>query len=486
MRSVTAPEGWGPAYRVPDDDGRPDDPSDRLGVRTPAPVNDGSRRLAVFREAWRTQLWPIPALGVLAAAAFGVWLPAIDARVTGSFPDALTGYLFSGGPEAARTVLSVIAGSLVTVTSLTFSLTVVTLQLASSQFSPRLLRTFTRDRVVHATLALLLATFTYALAVLRTVRASLDSPAAFVPQMSVSLAFLLCLASVLALVVFLAHLARQLRIESLLREVHAETSGVMTALLASSPSKEQDVVAPSAPPGATTMRARRSGFLTSTDERALLAAATAADAVVSIERLPGDFLVAGTPFGLAWTHGIAPPDEGALAELEEHVAKAVRTGFERTAAEDIAFGVRQLVDVAVKALSPGINDPTTAVHALGHVSALLCEAAGHDLGTRLVRDDEGRVRVLLRRPGLDTLVDLALNQPRRYGADDPEVFARLLLLLRELAWSTSRPQHRPLIEDHLTILVEVLESQDFPAPERRRLEQGASYVRLALDGHWPS
>jgi uncharacterized membrane protein len=449
-------------------------------------VNDNSRRLAVFREAWRTQLWPIPALGVLAAAGLGVWLPAIDARVTDSFPDALTGYLFSGGPEAARTVLSVIAGSLITVTSLTFSLTVVTLQLASSQFSPRLLRTFTRDRVVHATLALLLATFTYALAVLRTVRASLDSPSAFVPQMSVSLAFLLCLASVLGLVVFLAHLARQLRVESLLKDVHAETSDVVTELLTSSLAEERDVAPPAAPPSATPLCARRSGFLTSTDERALLAAAVDADAVLSIDRLPGDFLVAGTPLGVAWAVDGSVLDESTAAEVEQRASKAVRIGFERTAAEDIAFGMRQLVDVAVKALSPGINDPTTAVHALGHVSALLCEAAGHDLGPRLVPDDHGRVRVLLRRPDLRTLLDLALTQPRRYGAGDPEVFARLLLLLRELAWSSSGPVRRRLIEDHLDILVRVLESQDFSDPERRRLEEEARCVRLALDGQWPS
>jgi uncharacterized membrane protein len=449
-------------------------------------VNDDTRRLAVFREAWRTQLWPIPALGVVAAAGLGVWLPIIDAGVTGSFPQALTGYLFSGGPEAARTVLSVIAGSLITVTSLTFSLTVVTLQLASSQFSPRLLRTFTRDRVVHATLALLLATFTYALAVLRTVRASLDSPSAFVPQMSVTLAFLLCLASVLGLVVFLAHLARQLRVESLLKDVHAETSEVMSALLTKSAAQENDDVWPVAPPSATPLRARRSGFLTSTDERALLAAATDADAVVSIDRLPGDLLVAGTPLGMVWRTDGAGLDESAVAEVGKRVSKAVRTGFERTAAEDIAFGLRQLVDVAVKALSPGINDPTTAVHAMGHVSALLCEAADHDLGSRLVRDDHGRVRVVLRRPDLRTLLDLALTQPRRYGAGDPEVFARLLLLLRELAWSISRPERRRLIEEHLDILVDVLARQDFCDPERRRLEDEVRHVRQALDGRWPS
>ena len=117
------------------------------------------RPWSVFSDAWRSQLWPVPAVGVAAAVGLGVGLPRLDALLADDLPPAVTEYLFTGGPEAARTVLSVIASSLITVTSLTFSLTVVTLQLASSQFSPRLLRTFTRDRVVHLTLALLLATF---------------------------------------------------------------------------------------------------------------------------------------------------------------------------------------------------------------------------------------------------------------------------------------------------------------------------------------
>jgi len=138
------------------------------------------------REALRTQLWPVPTLGVLLALALGVGLPRLDARVDDHLAGGVSFYLFGGGSEAARMVLSVIASSLITVTSLTFSLTVVTLQLASSQFSPRLLRTFSRDRVVHFTLALFLATFTYALTVLRTVRTSTAEQSVVVPQMAVT------------------------------------------------------------------------------------------------------------------------------------------------------------------------------------------------------------------------------------------------------------------------------------------------------------
>ncbi|HSL36359.1 MAG TPA: DUF2254 family protein, partial [Arthrobacter sp.] len=120
-------------------------------------------RTARWSDALRTQLWPLPTAAVALAVALGTMLPALDAAVDGRLPDGISVLLFSGGPEAARAVLQAIAGSLITVTSLTFSLTVVTLQLASSQFSPRLLRTFTSDRFVHGTLALFLAAFAFSL-----------------------------------------------------------------------------------------------------------------------------------------------------------------------------------------------------------------------------------------------------------------------------------------------------------------------------------
>ena len=172
--------------------------------------------ISVLRDAFQTQLWPLPIVGVVIAVVAGIGIPRLDALVDSGIPGSVSTYLFDGGPDAARTVLSSISGSLITVTSLTFSLTVVTLQLASGQFSPRLLRTFSRDRFVHVTLALFLATFTYSLVVLRTVRNGGDTDPDFVPQISITLAVVAALASVVCLVLFLAHLAQQIRVETIL------------------------------------------------------------------------------------------------------------------------------------------------------------------------------------------------------------------------------------------------------------------------------
>ncbi len=428
-----------------------------------------STGLSALRDALRTQLWPLPTLGLLLAVALGVGLPSLDLRVDDDLPPWLQDLLFGGDASAARTVLAAIAGSLMTVTSLTFSLTVVTLQLASSQFSPRLLRTFARDLFVQATLALFLATFTYALTVLRTVRTGDDQQVAFVPQLSVTLAFLLTLASVLGLVLFLAHLARQIRVETMLSDVSAEATATIRRLLPDREDAAPRLAVPTAPDDAIPLVATGSGFLVRVDEEALLAAAVAADAVVAVDRLPGSSLVAGTPLGAAWPRSGGGLGGDAWARLHDQVGAAVVTGVERTTAQDPGFGLRQITDVATKALSPGINDPTTAVHALGHTAALLCELTGRDLGPRLIRDDEDEVRAVLARPDFADLLEVALAQPRHYGAADPAVAERLLVLLREVGWCAREPAQREAVAAQLARVRRSLEAQDFDETERTRL-----------------
>jgi uncharacterized membrane protein len=434
-------------------------------------------RTAHWLDALRTQLWPLPVLAVALAVFLGVALPALDSAVDGELPDSVAVFLFSGGPEAARAVLQAIAGSLITVTSLTFSLTVVTLQLASSQFSPRLLRTFTSDRFVHGTLALFLAAFAFALTVLRSVREEGSGNTAFVPEISVTVAFALAIASVVGLVLFLAHLTREIRVETMLRRVNAETRETINRVFPQErPARGPE---PLPAPDSFPILAASSGFLTSYDQSALLEAAKNAGAVVRIDREPGSSLVEGVPFATAWP---VAPGASFSAEAREKLAKdinaAVATGFERTNVQDVGFGFRQFVDVAARALSPGINDPTTAVHVIGHLSALLCGLAERDPGPEHLVDDDGRARVVLALPRLQDLLSLAMDQPRHYGAADPAVAARLLQLLQELAWSDRKGRYRAEIADHLGRMRNAIGSARYSTPERKTLMDLADSVHV--------
>lgn len=440
--------------------------------------------LSVTRENLRSQLWPMPAVGIVLALLLAEALPRLDHAHDGSLSPATTSYLFGGDADAARSVLSAISGSLITVTSLTFSLTVVTLQLASGQFSPRLLRSFVRDRLVHGTLALFLGTFTYSLSVLRSVR----SQELFVPRVAVTFAFLLAVASIMGLVLFLAHLVRQIRVETMLRNTHDEASATARRVLPDRPS----VPAPELglPEGIPAMvMAVDSGFLVRVDEGELLQAAVDLDAVIRVDVPPGGSIIRGVPVASVWSLPGAAPQTSLDDDALRRIAEALRSGFERTAAQDIGFGLRQLTDVALKALSPGVNDPTTAVHALGHSSALLCEFAGRDLSDQLLHDDQGRVRVILTRPSLAALLDLVVSQPCHYGAADAAVMRRMLQLLRELAWCVSRvdppsDQEGDCVLAELSRVWTAVSAQDFDQVDIAELRDMAESVRRAAEGRW--
>lgn len=448
--------------------------------------------LSNLRDLVRTRLWPVPAAAVVAALLLGLGLPRLDSAVDGRLSTTVGHVLFGGDSDAARSLLGVIGTSMITVTSLTFSLTVVTLQLASSQFSPRLLRTFTRDRFVQATLALFLATFTYALTVLRAVRSPGDNgQREFVPQIAVTVAFVLAVASVLGLVLFLAHLSEQIRVETMLRNVHRDASHTMDDVLpmrdgrAGPPAPEEHAGTTScavdrhSPSDELTVLARDDGFLNWVNEDKLLTVATDEDVLVVLDVHPGMFLVRGTPVG------VVRPLVGGRLEAEpavpvtESVARCLHAGIERTAAQDVGYGLRQLVDVANKALSPGINDPTTAIHALGHISAFLCDLADRDLGDKLLHDETDRVRVVLRRPDLAAYVDLGISQPRRYGAEDPQVLQRILAVLLDLSHRVT-PAQQSVVSDQLRRLQATVRSQPFDQAERAGLARLGKQVEENL------
>ena len=393
-----------------------------------------------FRESLRSQLWPVPLIAVVLAVVLGQFMPFLDHLLEGSLPPSIAGLLFGGGPEAARSLLETIASSMITVTSLTFSLTVVTLQLASSQFSPRLLRTFTSDRFVHNTLALFLATFAYALTVLRSIRVETSAGPSFVPELAVTVAFVLTLASVVGLVLFLAHLARQIRVETMLRDVHRESDRTVDRVFPED-RRASALVEPAST--AATITIGSSGFLLGIGRDRIVAAAVAADALVIVDAMPGASLVRGNPFARAWCADGGPLAGPRSDELGKAVNDAVRIGFERTSTQDVAFGVQQLLDVTNKALSPGVNDPTTAVHALGHVSAVLSALGRRVTGPETLNDDGGRPRVVLTLPTAVQLLDLVMDQVLTYGFSDPRTAGRIVSMLQEVA-TTAGGEHRGL------------------------------------------
>lgn len=224
--------------------------------------------------------------------------------------------------------------------------------------------------------------------------------------------------------------------------------------------------------------------MTAVDGADLVAAGMRCAGTVRIDVGVGDFVVAGTPVGsLAMGRrghdGPEDPD-GQLDALAYEVAGALTMGEERTAVQDPAFGLRQIVDVAVKALSPGVNDPTTAVHALGWTTALLSDLAGRDCGPQRLHDDEGTIRAVVARPSFAELVALAVEQPLHYGIGDPQVAERLATLLDEVARASTTPQHRITVRSWLGRLRESVDGAGLSDGARHNVLQIAERVEAGL------
>ena len=438
------------------------------------------RRWALIREAIDTRLWPIPLLTIIAAVIFGVLLPILDAKVDDKLPDSIIALVFNGGPDSARAVLSTITGSLITATSLTFSLTVVALQLASNQASPRLLRLFASDRTVHATLATFLGTFTFSLMVLRSVQNSTDKTAAAVPSISITLCLLLTLTSIIMLTVFLAHLAKELRVETMLRNVHRETKRTIDLVRTTTEDGPAEVSADIRPKKFSTVEAIHSGFLLSTSRSRVVSMATALDLIVEEEHSVGSSVIAGVPIVSFWPRSGVLPEDFNHEAFDRVIRSAYSTGYERTSSQDIGFGLRQLVDIAIRALSPGINDPTTAVHALSHISAVLGLIAHLPPQPAALLDDEGNVRLIVRPHHFDALLNLAVDQVRHYGSGDPDVVARLFKLLREVALNTEEGGHHAAIRLQCERLQASVDATDFDEHDRERFGTLAASVQDAL------
>ena len=416
---------------------------------------------ATLSEAIDSRLWPVPVTAVVVAVALGIVLPRLDLIVDPELPDAVDSVVFNGGAETARTVLSSIAGSLITATSLTFSLTVVALQLASSQASPRVLRLFARDRQVHWTLAAFLGTFAYSLTVLRSVRSEDGDIAEFVPRLSVTLGFVLTLASVIMLVFFLAHLAAQLRVETMLKEIHAETDGTIDLIDGrNARAAAYDGAIPMTPLRQTVLAAS-SGFITRHDHDLLVRYAAEHRIVIEELHRVGSNVVAGTPLALWWDADASDAgSEGTDRKRidEEDVAHAVRKaypiGYERTSAQDVDFGVQQTLDIALRALSPGVNDPTTAVHALGHLSAMTARIVTMSPVPAGLAGPDGELCVVTKSRSTKDALDASLTPIRHYGAEHPAVVQRFVQAVAELALTCTDSAARAALVTQLEALDE--------------------------------
>ncbi len=393
--------------------------------------------LQSLRERLRLSLWFVPAVLAVAAALLALVLGAVDDRLAADGSQVL--FSFGGSPEGARSVLSTIAQSMLTFTGLVFTITMLVLQLASTQLSPRVMRTFLRDQGNQVVLGIFVATFVFTLLVLREVRTPVDGRDAFVPAISVWVAFALLLTSIAAFVWYIDHMAHAIRASTVIASIWSETAAAIERLYPERVGVRAGEAgqAPSSPPDIV-LKSPAAGVVLRIDETALLDATTGEDRVVELVPRVGDFIPQGAPLARLWG--------GWTRRAAEKVRDAIAIGAERTLDQDAAFGFRQLADIGVRALSPGTNDPTTAVQALDRIHDLLRRLANREIPSP-VRSLDGRVRLVLPRPSWDDYVHLGLEEIRLAGASQVQVTRRLRALLDDLATAVPDQRRRAVREE---------------------------------------
>lgn len=430
------------------------------------------RLLALWQDL-RSSLWFVPSLIVLSAMALAAGLVELDSALG---REALAGWprLFGAGAAGSRGMLTAIATSMITVSGVAFSITVVTLSLASAQYSSRVLRNFMSDRGNQVVLGVFLGVFAYCLVVLRTIRGGDEG--AFVPSLAVLTAVVLALAAVGLLIYFIHHVALSVQAAHILHAVAQETAAAIDRLFPKGMGEAAEPEhAPAAPEVARAwcpVPARRTGFVKRVDEEGLVRWAADRAAVVRMEAGIGEFVAEGAPLVSVASAG------GAEAGAEAELNALFDLGRQRTVEQDAAFGFRQAVDVALKALSPGVNDVTTAILAVDYLAALLARLASRRLPSPL-RLEGGALRVIARRPDFAAFVALAFDEVRRSAGGNVRVFEHLLAGLGRAGAAASPPRRAALLAQALAVREEV--GRQVPAPaDRAALEAAADRVAAAL------
>ncbi|MDM7991311.1 DUF2254 domain-containing protein [Arthrobacter sp. zg-Y877] len=424
-------------------------------------------RFHLSRDALRASLWFWPTCASLAA----VLLTLVLLQVRPEADAVWARWIWPTGVDTASSLLQTVATSVMTAATVTFSLTVVALQLASQQFSPRLLREFARDARTQTILGVLMGTFMVSITGLHGMDA--DRP---VPVLVVGLVYILGIACGVVLLLFIGHITRSLRVDTMMLNAHQGCLAVLRETYPESGSGEvQDFPEPD---GGTPIPVRRSGIIQAVQAKPLVQMLHEYGLTMRIEVQPGDHVIVGTPVARAWSDDGGPVPEEAMREA---LAAALEIGYERTPEQDAALGLRQLTDITVKALSPSINDPITAAHALGYCADLLVDLSRRRLGPEGETDVDGVLRLVTVGRDYRYFMDLVCGPVRRYAHSEPIVLCAILRLLRDSAANAVNDDQREEIRRQSSLVLEST-SRDLAVADEQEVRDMARRVEEALAG----
>ncbi|MDI1240195.1 MAG: DUF2254 domain-containing protein [Polaromonas sp.] len=395
-------------------------------------------RFRQFLNALSETFWLVPAVLVLLGILLAVGLLRIDRSEVLPLWLANSTWIYNGGGTGARTLLGTIASSAIGVAGTVFSITIAALSLAAGQMGPRLLRNFTRDRGVQLTLGAFLGTFSYALMVLRSVRTQEEGP--FTPHLALTVGIVLALACVGTLVYFVAHMASRINVDTVVNLVSADVHSAMGDLLTDKKQTEP-------PPAsfwaqATPVMDSRRGYLQQLDETGLANWAAEHGTAIRLLTRPGDYVFPGAPIALMTVH---------VPDAEAAIRSATALGETRGSGGSAEHAIRQLVEVAVRALSPGINDPHTAMSVLDQLGATLCDMAGRNLPSGVSMRKQA-LALVVPDIGYEGMVNVMFHMIRQNSTANTAVLIRLLDVLTTVIICEPATDRRAALSHHAELV----------------------------------
>lgn len=427
----------------------------------------------------RTSFWFVPAVIVLGAVSLAAGLIAVDTS-TDLNADERWPLIFGSGAAGSRGLLTAVASSMITVAGVVFSITIVALSLTSSQYTSRVLRNFMRDRRNQVVLGVFVGIFAYCLVVLRTIRGG--DEIAFVPSMSVLGGLGLAFVGIGFLIYFIHHISISIQASSIIAAAAEETIVAIDRLF---PEELGDSIDDTVTDSRlaylesmtwTDIKATKTGYIESVHGDALLDLARKHECIIRMQRGIGEFVVAGMP--LVSVAELSGPIEGFGCDLNTIFI----ISRHRTVDQDAGFGIRQIVDISLKALSPGVNDTTTAVMCVDYLSAILSKLANRGTASAQ-RLDKGKLRLIARGPCFGSLLAEAFDQIRQNAQSNVAVLACQLQALEIIACQTTHRKRRQQLRNHANLIIEVA-GRTIPSAHDKAIVM-AAFVRLTkvLDEH---
>ncbi len=431
------------------------------------------RRIALFWERLASSFWFLPIL--MTAASIALAMTSIGVDNEGAFLPGVESWIWSVRPESAQLLLSIVATSTISVAGVVFSITIVVLTLASSQYGPRLVKNFMHDRWTQFALGSFVSSFTYCVFTLSALRTGTDW--AYTPRLTVVVTLALVILDVGVLIIFIHNIAVAIQASTVIQRVFRELEAIVASTLLN-PQREDAPVPDADPERTTPITAHATGNVRSIDTAGLVDMACKLDGVVVLDVKPGSFLIEDAEVG--YFVGVRDDSEIDSGQL----ASKLSIGPDRSLTQDCEFALEQLVEIALRALSPGINDPHTALECIDYLGAALSKPAAATLPSGVYRDPAGVPRLFIPTVTFSGLLDSAFNEIRQHSRGNVSVNIRLLEQLERLAPKATETALRSILE-HADLLSDNLDERITAPRDLDDLKRRYQRARLAAQGTAP-